>query len=63
MPEKLAEALAEARRLERLDEDLVRPRLDSEGVVAPLEPVGGGEAIQTASLVGKPTILILFTPT
>jgi flagellar basal body-associated protein FliL len=30
---------------------------------ATLEPVGGGEAIQTASFVGKPTILILFTPT
>lgn len=30
---------------------------------ATLEPVAGGEAIQTASLVGKPTILILFTPT
>lgn len=30
---------------------------------ATLEPVGGGEAIQTATLVGKPTVLVLFTPT
>ena len=30
---------------------------------ATIEPVGGGEAIQTATLVGKPTILIFFTPT
>jgi len=40
---------------------LRRPAADILG--ATLEPVGGGEAIQTASLVGKPTILILFTPT
>jgi hypothetical protein len=40
---------------------LMRPAADILG--ATLEPVGGGEAIQTASLVGKPTILILFTPT
>ena len=30
---------------------------------ATIEPVGGGEAVQTATLVGKPTILIFFTPT
>jgi len=30
---------------------------------ATLEPVGGGEAVQTASFVGRPTVLILFTPT
>jgi len=40
---------------------LMRPAADILG--ATLEPVGGGEAVQTASLVGKPTILILFTPT
>jgi len=40
---------------------LMRPAADILG--ATLEPVGGGEAVQTASFVGKPTILILFTPT
>jgi len=30
---------------------------------ATLEPVGGGAAIQGASLSGKPTVLVLFTPT
>jgi hypothetical protein len=40
---------------------LMRPAADILG--ATLEPVGGGEAVQTASLVGKPTVLILFTPT
>ncbi len=40
---------------------LMRPTADILG--ATLEPVGGGEAVQTASFVGKPTILVLFTPT
>lgn len=40
---------------------LMRPAADILG--ATLEPVGGGEAVQTASFVGKPTVLILFTPT
>lgn len=40
---------------------LRRPAADLLG--ATIEPVGGGEAVQTATLVGKPTILILFTPT
>jgi len=30
---------------------------------ATLEPVGGGAAIQGTALSGKPTILVLFTPT
>lgn len=30
---------------------------------AVLEPVGGGETIQGAALLGKPTVLVLFTPT
>jgi len=40
---------------------LMRPAVDILG--ATLEPVGGGEAVQTSSLVGKPTVLVLFTPT
>lgn len=39
----------------------IMPSGDILGVT--LEPVGGGEALQTATLVGKPTILIFFTPT
>jgi hypothetical protein len=30
---------------------------------ATIEPIGGGEAVQTSTLVGKPTILVFFTPT
>jgi len=30
---------------------------------AVLEPVGGGEAVQGSALLGKPTVLVLFTPT
>ena len=40
---------------------LRRPAADILG--ATIEPVGGGEAVQTATFVGKPTILIFFTPT
>ena len=30
---------------------------------ATLEPVGGGASVQGAALLGKPTVLVLFTPT
>lgn len=30
---------------------------------AVLEPAGGGAAIQGTALLGKPTVLVLFTPT
>jgi hypothetical protein len=30
---------------------------------ATIEPVGGGEAVRTDTFAGKPTVLVLFTPT
>ncbi len=40
---------------------LMRPAPDLLG--AAIEPVAGGEMVQTNSFLGKPTVLILFTPT
>jgi hypothetical protein len=38
----------------------IAPSRDLQGVT--IEPVGGGEAVQTSSFAGKPTFLIFFTP-
>ncbi len=39
----------------------IMPSADVLGVT--LERVEGGEAVRTSSFVGRPTVLILFTPT
>ncbi|MFA0889159.1 MAG: hypothetical protein ACC613_08720 [Synergistales bacterium] len=39
----------------------IMPTADVLGVT--LDPVGGGEAVQTSTFAGKPTVLIFFTPT